>query len=137
MRQQSNFSVLCRGHILPKEVRDKDGVVRFLEAVEQFERIIRDSGLVRLERLTTEEITGGEKEAGLVEKYFSLSQEDTPRWRTSGSGARKCASATSGSRCIRSPTRTTCPARYRPTDATRNSPRTAATAASPSPPPWG
>ena len=77
MRQQSNFSVLCRGHILPREVRDKDGVLRFLEAVEQFERIIRDSGLVRLERLTTEEITGKGKEAGLVEKYFSLSQEDT------------------------------------------------------------
>ena len=77
MRQQSNFSVLCRGHILPREVRDKDGVLRFLEAVEQFERIIADSGLVRLERLTTEEITGKGKEAGLVEKYFSLSQEDT------------------------------------------------------------
>lgn len=77
MRQQSNFSVLCRGHILPREVRDKDGVLRFLEAVEQFERIICDSGLVRLERLTTEEITGKGKEAGLVEKYFSLSQEDT------------------------------------------------------------
>ena len=45
--------------------------------MEQFERIIRDSGLVRLERLTTEEITGKGKEAGLVEKYFSLSQEDT------------------------------------------------------------
>lgn len=77
MRQQSNFSVLCRGHILPREVRDKDGVLRFLEAVEQFERIIGDSGLIRLERLTTEEITGKGKEAGLVEKYFSLSQEDT------------------------------------------------------------
>ena len=77
MRQQSNFSVLCRGHILPREVRDKDGVLRFLEAVEQFGRIICDSGLVRLERLTTEEITGKGKEAGLVEKYFSLSQEDT------------------------------------------------------------
>ena len=77
MRQQSNFSVLCRGHILPREVRDKDGILRFLEAVEQFGRIICDSGLVRLERLTTEEITGKGKEAGLVEKYFSLSQEDT------------------------------------------------------------
>ena len=63
MRQQSNFSVLCRGHILPREVRDKDSVLRFLEAVEQFERIICDSGLVRLERLTTEEITGKGKEA--------------------------------------------------------------------------
>ena len=79
MRQQSNFSVLCRGHILPREVRDKDGVLRFLEAVEQFERIIRDSGLVRLERLTTEEITGKGKEAGLVENcllYTSPSPRD-------------------------------------------------------------
>ena len=77
MRRQSNFSILCRGHIVPREVRDKDGAVRFLEAVEQFERIVCDSGLVRLERLTTDEIVGTEREAGLVEKYFSLSQEDT------------------------------------------------------------
>ena len=65
------------GGRIPREVRDKDGILRFLEAVEQFGRIICDSGLVRLERLTTEEITGKGKEAGLVEKYFSLSQEDT------------------------------------------------------------
>lgn len=77
MRQQSNFSVLCRGHILPKEIRDKEGVFRFLEAVEQFERIMGDSGLVRLERFTTDEIAGTRHEAGLVEKYFSLSQEQT------------------------------------------------------------
>jgi len=53
----------------------------FLEAVEQFEHIMNDSGLVRLERLTTDEITGRDREAGLVEKYFSLSQEDTTSLR--------------------------------------------------------
>ena len=39
-RQQSNFSTLCRGHIIPKEVRDKDTARKFLEATEQFERIM-------------------------------------------------------------------------------------------------
>lgn len=34
-RQKSDFSTLCRGTILPKEIADKDTAVRFLEAVEQ------------------------------------------------------------------------------------------------------
>ena len=37
MMQQSNFSTLCRGNILPKEITDKEGVNAFLEAVDQFE----------------------------------------------------------------------------------------------------
>ena len=76
MRQQSNFSVLCRGHILPREVRDKDGVLRFLEAWSS-SSASSATPAGPSERLTTEEITGKGKEAGLVEKYFSLSQEDT------------------------------------------------------------
>ena len=77
MRQQSSFSALCRGRLLPKEVRDKEAASRFLEAAGQFARIMDDSGLVRLERLGTDEIAGTPGQAGLVEKYFSLSQEDT------------------------------------------------------------
>lgn len=76
-RQQSNFSTLCRGHIVPKEIRDKDAAAKFIEATEQFERIMNDSGFVRLRRLTSDEITGTTTSAGLVEKYFSLSLEDT------------------------------------------------------------
>ena len=76
-RQQSNFSTLCRGHIVPKEIRDKDAAAKFIEATEQFERIMNDSGFVRLRRLTSDEITGTATSAGLVEKYFSLSLEDT------------------------------------------------------------
>ena len=76
-RQQSNFNTLCRGHIVPKEIRDKDAAVKFIEATEQFERIMNDSGFVRLRRLTSDEITGTATSAGLVEKYFSLSLEDT------------------------------------------------------------
>src|SRR5699024_277277 len=60
-----------------KEMQDKDTVARFLECCGQFERIVNDSGLLRMVRLTDEEITGTETSAGIIEKYFSLSQEDT------------------------------------------------------------
>ena len=76
MRMQSNFSSLCRGYIIPKEV-NKDMALRFLEAVGQFERILNDSGFITLTRIASDEITGTEKEAGLIEKYFALSLEDT------------------------------------------------------------
>lgn len=76
MRMQSNFSSLCRGNIIPKEV-NKDTAVKFLEAVGQFERIVNDSGFVRLTRLTSDEITGTPESAGLIEKYFALSLDDT------------------------------------------------------------
>lgn len=74
-RRNSDFSTLCRGHILPKEVTDKEAASRFMEAVEQFERIVNDSGHVRLRRLPPEEITGTEERPGLVECYLSLSPE--------------------------------------------------------------
>lgn len=76
MRMQSNFSSLCRGFILPKEV-NKETTVKFLEAVGQFERIVNDSGFITLTRLTSDEITGTSESAGLVEKYFTLSLDDT------------------------------------------------------------
>lgn len=75
-RQKSDFNTLCRGFLLPKELTDKDTATKFLEAVEQFERIINDSGHVRLRRLETEEVTGTKECPGLVEKYFSLSLEE-------------------------------------------------------------
>lgn len=76
-RQQSNWNTLCRGFLVPKEIRDKEMVERFMEAVGQFESIVNDSGLVRLERLTTEEITGTENEPGIIERYLTLSADGT------------------------------------------------------------
>ena len=73
-RMQSNFSTLCRGHIIPKEL-DRETTTKFLEACEQFERIMNDSGLVRLRRLSTDEIVGTEGKTGLIERYFSLMSE--------------------------------------------------------------
>ena len=76
-RTTSSFNALTRGFIIPKEMQDKEVVSRFLECCEQFERIINDSGFITLTRLTSDEITGTESTAGIIEKYFSLSQEDT------------------------------------------------------------
>ncbi len=76
-RTQSNFNALTRGFIIPKEMQDRETAVKFLEACGQFERIINDSGFVKLTRLTGDEVIGTEGTAGIVEKYFSLSQQDT------------------------------------------------------------
>mgnify|MGYP001723309912 FL=1 len=75
MRQTSASSVLCRGFLVPREMRDTDAVTRFLEAAEQMERILNDSGLVRVERLTEAEIVGTADDAGLLARYFALSDE--------------------------------------------------------------
>ena len=78
MRQTGASSVLCRGFIVPREMRDTDAVTRFLEAAEQMERILNDSGLVRVERLTEAEIVGTADDAGLLARYFALSDERRP-----------------------------------------------------------
>jgi conjugation system TraG family ATPase len=75
MRMQSNFSSLCKGVLIPKEIRDKEAVQHFMEAVAQFERIINDSGFIRLQRLSEEEIIGTNDKQGLLEQYLTLSRE--------------------------------------------------------------
>lgn len=76
MRMQSNFSSLCRGKLIPKESRDKEAVHQFMEAVAQFERIVNDSGLVKMVRLTEEDIVGTDEKQGLLEQYLTLSTND-------------------------------------------------------------
>jgi conjugation system TraG family ATPase len=75
MRMQSNFSSLCKGTLIPKEIRDKEAIHRFMEAVAQFERIINDCGFVKLQRLNEEDIIGEEGKQGLLEQYLTLSRE--------------------------------------------------------------
>lgn len=76
-RTQSNFSTLCRGFIIPKEIKDRETAHKFIEAVGQFASIIGESGFIKLHRLTADEIIGTETQAGVIEKYFALSQSDT------------------------------------------------------------
>lgn len=72
-KQQSTFSTLGRGFIVPKEIKNKETVLRFVEAVNQFEQIVNDSDFIKLKRLTADQITGTDAHEGIVEKYFSLS----------------------------------------------------------------
>ncbi|MDX8341669.1 TraG family conjugative transposon ATPase [Draconibacterium sp. IB214405] len=72
-KQQSTFSKLGRGFIVPKEIKNKETVLRFVEAVTQFEQIVNDSDFIKLRRLTADQITGTDAHEGIVEKYFSLS----------------------------------------------------------------
>jgi conjugation system TraG family ATPase len=75
MRMQSNFSSLCKGLLIPKEIRDKETVHRFMEAVAQFERIINDCGFVKISRMSEEDIIGEQGRPGLLEQYLTLSKE--------------------------------------------------------------
>ncbi len=72
MAQQSNFSSLCRGHLLPKEITNKDEVMKFMEAVDQFERIINDTEQLRIVRMTEEELIGTKKKGGLLDRYRGI-----------------------------------------------------------------
>ncbi len=75
LRQTSASSVLCRGFIIPKEIRDKGVIDRFMDAVGQMESIINESGLFTVERLSESEIVGTNLDAGLLARHFALSDE--------------------------------------------------------------
>ena len=75
MRMQSNFSSLCKGTLIPKEIRDKEAIHHFMETVAQFECIVNDSGFVSLKRLTEDDIIGTDEKQGLLEQYLTLSRE--------------------------------------------------------------
>ncbi|WP_291528636.1 TraG family conjugative transposon ATPase [Bacteroides sp. UBA939] len=76
-KQQGNYTALTRGFLVPKEMQSKETAQKFLESVDQFERIMNDSGFITLQRLTTDEIVGREDKAGIIENYFSLMGDTT------------------------------------------------------------
>lgn len=75
IRMQSNFSSLCKGTLIPKKIRNKETIHRFMEAVAQFERIVNDSGFINLRRLTEDDVIGTDEKQGLLEQYLTLSRE--------------------------------------------------------------
>lgn len=76
MRMESNFSTLCKGVLVPKQMQNPEIVQKFMETVAQFERILNDSGLLKLERLTTDELVGTDDKTGLLEQYLTLSKSN-------------------------------------------------------------
>ncbi len=68
----SLFSNLLRRSIVPEETLKPQLLQDFLDSSGQFERILKDSGLVGLKRLRNDELTGDGEHGGLVERYLNL-----------------------------------------------------------------
>lgn len=71
-RVTSVTSSLNRSKFIPKECTDSRLIQEFLDAVEQMESILNDSGYIKLKRLKNAEIVGTREEAGVIEAYMSL-----------------------------------------------------------------
>ncbi len=74
----SLFSSLVRRHVVPEETLNPQKVQEFLDAAAQFQRILQDSGFVRVKRITKDQLTGAARQAGLLERYCFLLPEDQP-----------------------------------------------------------
>ncbi len=68
----SLFSSLLRRSIVPEETLKPQVLQDFLDSAGQFERILTDSGFVRLTRLKNDDLTGHHYSCGLVERYMNL-----------------------------------------------------------------
>lgn len=80
-RKPSNsvFSNLIRRSIVPDGPLNPQRMQEFLDGAGQFERILKDSGFVKLTRITDDELVGNNRKPGLLERYcYLLSETDQP-----------------------------------------------------------
>ena len=80
-RKQSTsmFSNLIRNSIVPPDAISPLRTQEFLDSAGQFERILTDSGFIRLKRITSLQLAGSDDSAGLIERYcFLLPDENLP-----------------------------------------------------------
>lgn len=78
----SAFSGIMRKSITPRQTTDEKMLPEFLEKAGQFERILGDSGFIKLSRLRNDDLTGTEKRAGILEQYcFLLARHERPMLR--------------------------------------------------------
>lgn len=68
----SLLSNLLRRSIVPEETLKPQLLQDFMDSAGQFERILQDSGFVKLKRLKDEELSGGPLYCGLLERYLNL-----------------------------------------------------------------
>jgi len=73
----SLFSNLLRKSIVPDQVLRPQLLQDFLDCAGQFERIIQDSGYIKIKRLTDIELSGTDDSSGLIERYLNLQTNDT------------------------------------------------------------
>ncbi|MEO8949937.1 MAG: TraG family conjugative transposon ATPase [Mucilaginibacter sp.] len=75
----SATSGLMRKHITPSQTTSTELFRDFADSAGQFKRILEDSGLARVRRLTDDELAGSLATPGILEQYcFLLSQSEKP-----------------------------------------------------------
>jgi len=72
----SLFSNLLRSSIVPEETLKPQLLQDFTDACGQFQRIMEDSGFIKLVRLQNESLRSESRRIGLVEKYCFLSERE-------------------------------------------------------------
>ncbi len=72
-------SALIRSSIVPAQSQDKKLVSEFIDRVGQFVKILSDSGIMGVQKLTADEISSTADQAGLLERYCYLLSKDDPR----------------------------------------------------------
>ncbi|MCO5238938.1 MAG: TraG family conjugative transposon ATPase [Chitinophagaceae bacterium] len=72
----SMFSSLLRKSIVPEETLKPQMLQDFLDSAGQFQRIMEDSGFVKLTRLREKELRSHSRKMGLIEQYCYLSERN-------------------------------------------------------------
>lgn len=72
---QSLDSMLLKGSVVPHDV-NKKMFDTFADSVLQFEQIIKDSEIIKIERLNCEQLIGTKDFEGVLSKYMNLCQDD-------------------------------------------------------------
>jgi conjugation system TraG family ATPase len=73
----SLFSNLLRRTLVPEETLKPALLQEFLDSTGQFERILQDSGFIKLKRLCDEELSGHNESCGLIERYMNLQPNES------------------------------------------------------------
>lgn len=73
----SVFSNLLRRSIVPEETLKPALLQEFLDSTGQFEKILQDSGFIKLKRLNDEELSGHGEYCGLIERYMNLQPNES------------------------------------------------------------
>jgi conjugation system TraG family ATPase len=77
-RQKSSslFSTLLRPSLVPKETLQAQARQEFLDTCTQFKRLLEDTRLITLTRLTASDLQSQLKHTGLIERYCFLSEDE-------------------------------------------------------------
>jgi len=75
----SAYSNILRKSIIPDQMVNPSLFKDFLDSAGQFERILKDSGFVNMQRLNDDELAGTANKAGIIERYcFLLNSGEQP-----------------------------------------------------------